>query len=253
VSAATFGVKRRWAASIVGAVVIVMLGIPLLRVRIPVPVLPSRLATETPLVSLADPSPTNSLLHEMTAMRDLAPLFLPTERNATLDGIPRRRVGKSLLEVETTKLAYTEPDLRLDRELGPAATLDGKPLAASKPVDVLATGVHAGGMVGFGRSPRVSSPFKVRGAVLEVVHAGSGMEAAAPQELPPTAGPPTGKPWQPLQFLASVNSAGLAGPLILVERSGAEEVDQHFRAYVTDVYRIGHRFPPGIYRISIGP
>jgi hypothetical protein len=253
VSADTWGGKGRWAASIAGAVVVVMLALPLLRLRLPLHVPPARPASAPPAVSLADPSPTNRLLHELTAMRDLAPLFLPTERNATFEGLPRRALGKSVFEAETPKLAYTEAELRLDRELGPAATLSGKPLATSKPVDVLTPDVHAAGLVGFGRSPIVSRAMVPRGAVLQVVHAGSGREAAATQELPLSARPPTEKPWQPLQFLASINAAGLAGPLILIEGSGAEEVDQHFRAYLSDGYRIGHRLMPGIYRISIGP
>lgn len=249
----TFGAKTRWVASIVGAAVVVLVGLPLLRVRIPVPISPAGHTLEPPSVSLADPSPTNSLLHEMTAMRDLAPLFLPTERNATLEGLPRRTLGRSLFEVETTKLAYTEADLRLDRELGPVATLNGKLLSESKPADVLMPGAYAGGLVGFGRAPIASAPLPTRGAVLEVVHAGSGQVAAGPHELPLAARPPTEKPWQPLQFLASINPAGLVGPVILVERSGAEEVDQHFRLYLSDVYRVGHRLGPGIYRISVGP
>jgi hypothetical protein len=47
--------------------------------------------------------------------------------------------------------------------------------------------------------------------------------------------------------------AGLAGPLVVTESSRVEEVDVHFRRQLRQVFRLGERLAPGVYRVVVGP
>jgi hypothetical protein len=243
--------RVRWTVPALGALVVLGLLAPFFLLPVIIPLPPANEPAPPP-VSLADPSPANPLVHEVTAMRDLAPLFLPTERNATLERLPRREIGRTLLDMETSRFSLAETELRFDRDLPAVPTLDGKPVTAATPADVLARGTIVPAMQGFGRETVALAPLPARGGVVEVVAVGTG-ELVFSATLDAAVKPPTDKPWVPIQFLASINAAGLVGPLILAERSGAEEVDQHFRNYLAYTYRVGQRLPPGIYRITVGP
>jgi hypothetical protein len=59
--------------------------------------------------------------------------------------------------------------------------------------------------------------------------------------------------WAPLEFLATVEAAGLVAPLTLTGRSGVDEVDAFFRNYLVRTFRLGERLPPGFYRITVSP
>ena len=48
-------------------------------------------------------------------------------------------------------------------------------------------------------------------------------------------------------------AAGLAGPLVVTESSRVEEVDAHFRRQLRQVFRLGERLAPGVYRVVVGP
>lgn len=243
--------KARWIAAGIGTVLVLGLLAPLFMLTHVVPLPP--IAVRPPAaVRLADPGPANPLIRELTAMRDLAPLFLPTNRNATIGAIARRDTGRSLLDQDMAKLSLGEADLTIDRELPPASSINGRPVVDARPLDALIQAAAAPPVLGFGRSLVVFEPLRARGGYLEVVALGSGERMIA-EELNLAAKPPTEKPWAPVQFLASVNATDLAAPLILAERSGVEEVDQHFRNFLAQTYRVGHRLPPGIYRVTVGP
>lgn len=249
VNASTTSNKAPWIAAgavavAAGAGWVALFSVP----RLAPPVIARK--TAAPAVKFADPSPANPLIREATAMRDLAPLFLPTERNATLEQLPRRMAGS--LDVEPTKFTFPEAELRLDKELPLAATLNGRPLAAARPIDALAESIEASPILGFGRNEVEIAPLSGRGGFVEIAASATGAIVLG-EALPIEVGAPTTKPWQPLQFIASVNAAGLVGPLILAERSGVEEVDQHYRNYLVQTFRIGERLAPGIYRVTIGP
>lgn len=243
--------KSRWTIAGIGAASAAVLVVGLFMFS-RISTLPPPVMNPPAPVKLADPSPANPLVRELTALRDLAPLFLPTDRNAT----PRRpaglQTGRTLLEMEATKLSLAEAEFRFERDLPPAATLNGKPVTEARPADTLPGPATEPGALGFGRKDVPLEPVRARGGYLEVVAVGSGKRVLE-ESLDPSVKPPTEKPWAPVQFLASVNRAGLVGPLILAERSGVEEVDQHFRNFLAQSYRIGQRLPPGIYRIAVGP
>jgi hypothetical protein len=96
------------------------------------------------------------------------------------------------------------------------------------------------------------APEAARGGLLEVIAAGTG-ERVLTAELPEALLPPGGKAWEPLELLAIVDVAGLAGPLVVTESSRVEEVDVHFRRQLRQVFRLGERLAPGVYRVVVGP
>jgi hypothetical protein len=89
-------------------------------------------------------------------------------------------------------------------------------------------------------------------AYVEIVDAGTGRSVfGAPVN---DAQPPTSSvPWQPMEFMAAVDSSGLVGPVVPTTRSGVAEVDAYFGRYLADTLRVGQRLAPGFYRIVVGP
>ncbi len=69
--------------------------------------------------------------------------------------------------------------------------------------------------------------------------------------------------WQPLEFMAAVDPAGLVGSLMPTVRS-VTPPDNHFpqldaealqwlEKYLAQKLRVGERLGPGFYRICVGP
>jgi hypothetical protein len=95
-------------------------------------------------------------------------------------------------------------------------------------------------------------PVGRRGAYVEIAEAGSGRTVfgkAVADAHPPA----SSLPWQPMEFMAAVDSAGLVGSVVPTTRSGVDEVDAYFGRYLVDTLRVGQRLAPGFYRISVGP
>jgi hypothetical protein len=65
--------------------------------------------------------------------------------------------------------------------------------------------------------------------------------------------PASTRPWDPMEFVAAVDAAGLVGPLVPTARSGVDEIDAYFGHYLADTLRVGQRLSPGFYRIVVGP
>ena len=105
--------------------------------------------------------------------------------------------------------------------------------------------------LGFGRTDLQVDRLPARGAFVEITEAGSGRSVFARPVA--DVNPPGGAPWQPMEFLAAVDAAGLVGPLVPTLRSGVYEVDNFFQRYLADTLRVGSRLPPGFYRITVGP
>lgn len=242
--------RTRWLIAALGATVV--LGGLLVLFRIPAPPA-ARPPVIKPVksVQIAQPGPADPLLQEETEIRDLRPLFLPTRRNAALPE-PRREAGRTFLDNEDLKLSYAEADLNVVRSLPPVATISGKPVTGAEAVDALATPGIGATLLGFGRQPVELSPFADRGGFVEVVATRDGRRVLV-QALGPEARPPGAKAWVPLEFLAAVDAAGLVSPLVLTEGSRVEEVDAHFKNFLTRTFRVGERLPPGFYRITVAP
>ncbi len=242
--------RIRWLAST--AVAIGAVGSLMLLFRLPewTP-LPKPMAKHLPSVQMARPTEADVVLKDEALIRDLRPLFLPTEFNATLPE-PRREPGRSILDDEKLRSDFSDSELGLSRDLPPVATLNGKSAHKARGTDLLAAGEVGVGLVGFGRGNRAVEPLEPRGGFVEVVAVSSGRTVLA-ESLPVAFGPVGGKAWEPMELFAAVDTAGLASPLVVTEGSRVEEIDAHFRKVLAQTFRIGERLPPGFYRIVVGP
>lgn len=196
-------------------------------------------------------SAADSVLKEETEIRDLRPLFLPTEFNVALPE-PRREAGRTFLDNETLKWEFAEAELKITRELPAIVTFNGKPADKAAPIDVIGVGDGELGLTGFGREKMAIEPLAPYGGQVEVVAAATGHRVFS-ATLPPEARAPGSKAWEPLELLAVVDAAGLTVPLVVTTSSRVEEVDTHYRSHLSSTYRIGDRLPPGVYRIVVAP
>ncbi len=186
-------------------------------------------------------------------MRDLGPLFLPTHRNASLPE-PKREPGRTVLDQENPKWSFGDADPQVAGAFPPIAILAGKSVEKAEPADALSIESAEAPLLGFGRRGAEIQAMEERGGFVEVTATGSG-EIVLVKALPVTARPAAlgSKPWSPMELLAMVDAAGLASPLVITEGSRVEEVDLHFKNYLTQTFLIGARLTPGYYRITVAP
>jgi len=205
-------------------------------IRIPEPRAASRVPT-LPSVVLVDPG---SIIGTM--LLDPMPLFLPTEFNSSRrDYVPREPGGFAGFGWK-----HVFDDTQLVLHLPPSETIP------SSPAEALAGDPPGAPFVGFDRADPVVEPLGPRGAYVEIVDAATGKGVFG--EAVTNAHPPeTSVPWQPMEFLAAVDAAGLVGPLVPTARSGVDEVDAYFGRYLADSLRVGQRLAPGFYRVIVGP
>lgn len=254
------GERTRWIVAGAGAVLILALVLVFFRGVQPNAVPDSRpkltpsppTIQPTAQVELAKSTSADPVLAEELALRDMRPLFLPTERLSVALPEPRREPGKTFLDDETFKLSFSEADLNVERGLPPPATLAGKPVQAATSLDFLARDSTPPTLEGFGREGVAVSPLPAHGGYIEAVAMATGHTVWS-EALPADARAPGNKPWQPLEIVASIDAAGLTAPLVIASSSESEEVDVHYRNYLAQRYRIGDRLPPGFYRIIVGP
>jgi hypothetical protein len=206
-------------------------------IRIPEPRAPAPVAA-VPSVGFVDPVVTMG-----TLLRDPTPLFLPTDFNSSRkDYTPREPVGS--FAGFDPKFAFADAELVLG--LPPAATVP------SSPAEALSGDPPGAPYMGFDRSDVVVEPVSPRIAYVDIVNAESGRSVfAAP--ITDAHPPPASVPWQPMEFIAAVDAAGLVGPVVPTARSGVDDVDAYFSVYLSETLRVGQRLAPGFYRISVGP
>jgi hypothetical protein len=243
------GAKRRWAASAAGAIIVVTAVLFLLRVPSAPPAAfvtistPARVAK--PTVELVKPAAVDQALIDETVMHDQRPLFLPTERNVRMRRPEPPEAGRSLLSQDASRAAFGTGELRL--------SLPPPEIVAEKPAEVVLTEDAIAPLQGFGRGGAKVEPLLPHGAIVEILSTSTNRRVLPAVMLDASVKPPTERPWRPLEFLARVDAAGLAGPLTIMVRSDVEEVDRFFRNYLGETFRIGERLPPGSYRIIVGP
>lgn len=173
---------------------------------------------------------------------DPTPLFLPTKWNATQRAVAPREIGGRFQGYDTPKLTFAESELKLG-----LSTPIQTPASVAEAV---AEDIRKSPLVGFGRADEVSPPPVSRGPFVEVVSARTGQKVFT---LPVAVTPPGAATWQPVEYLARVDAAGLVGRPAVTSRSGVDEIDAFFANYLVRTLRIGERLEPGFYRISIGP
>lgn len=234
------GPRRRWIAAAGGAAVVLvglLLFLRLVEVS-PQKPLQQRTVTLQPIKLDASRAFMTGDLH------DQRPLFLPTDRNVGPRSVPRRHPGSSLLHQDAVKLFFAEADLALSLP---------KPVALpQKAPEVVLDGAHSAPLFGFGREIATIAPLPQRGGTVEVFTAKSNRRVQA-FLLAPAVRPPTQKPWRPIEFVATVDAAGLVGSLMVSERSDVEEAELFFANFLARTFRIGERLPPGSYRIVVAP
>jgi hypothetical protein len=177
-----------------------------------------------------------------TMLLDPTPLFLPTEYNSSrIDYVPREPGGT----FAGFPFKKTFADSELELHLPPPTVIP------ASPADALIGDPPGAPFIGFDRGDPVVQPLGPRAAYVEIVEARSGRSVL---EMPVTdAHPPASMPWQPMEFIAAVDAAGLVGPLVTTTRSGADDVDTYFGRYLAETLRVGQRLAPGFYRIIVGP
>jgi len=228
-------IRSPWVwASLAGVIALVIVTF---LIKIPEPLqTPPR--SPLPSVGLVDP-----VVIMGTMLRDPTPLFLPTEFNSSRrDYMPREPGGAfagfpPLLTFDPTELALNLPP-PVAVPASPAEALKGEPSGAT--------------FISFDRADPVMELLSPRGAYVEIAEAGTGrivFGKAVADARPPA----SSVPWQPMEFIAAVDAAGLVGPVVPTTRSGIAEVDAYFGRYLADTLRVGQQFAPGFYRISVGP
>jgi hypothetical protein len=244
--------RNRWTIAAVGGCGLLLVLLVLLRLSAPtVPLAGPRSSHPKATVQMARPDDADLLLKAETELRDLRPLFLPTDRNAALPE-PRIEPGRTFHDNEMPKLTFTEAEAQVSRNLPPVVMLNGQPVAKATPADALSPNKSELALQGFGRAdPRVAV-FSPRGGYVEVTALETGSRVLG-ETLPVTARPPVDKAWAPVEYIAAVDAAGLVSPLVVTVGSRVDEVDAHFRDYLAQTFRIGERLSSGFYRISVAP
>lgn len=227
--------SRAWTwASIVGVLVLALFAI---LVRVPEAGGPLRVPA-TPSVGLVDAGVIMS-----TMLRDPAPLFLPTDFNSSRKSYVPKEPGGAFGGYQPD---YVFDPSQLVLHLPPPAAIP------DSPAEALAGDPPGAPFIGFDRADPVVEPLAPRTAYVNVVDAGTGRSVFG--EAVGDAHPPQASvPWQPMEFIAAVDSAGLVGPVVPTSRSGVDEVDAYFGRYLAETLRLGQRLAPGFYRVSVGP
>jgi hypothetical protein len=184
-----------------------------------------------------------NLAGDEAALFDPTPLFLPTDKNST--------EKRAQIPVPGGVFPPYRPELTFDSSRL-ALGLDSPIKVPGQPIEAVHEPSARAGL-GFGRKDVAIAPLPARRACVEAFSAGTG-ERVAEFDVSDAEPPPSGEIWRhPPEYLAAIDASGLVEPLILMVRSGNDDIDTYFRGYLQETLRIGLRLPPGFYRITVGP
>jgi len=182
---------------------------------------------------------------------DLEPLFLPTKHNASVLSLPRKE------RREPGSMSFTYPPKFAISESGGGVAIDSPIAVPAKPIEVLNLGEPPNPWPEVGRELVDLISLDHRLGFVEVESAQNGQtlisEAVygSPGDHPPT------EDWAPVEFLVSVDAAGLVGqPLgtsLTAPATTSDEVEAFFRNFLTKQFQLGARLKPGFYTVRIGP
>lgn len=209
-------------------------------------------------VNLANSGPAAAagatLLEERLKIYDPTPLFLPTPRGESGDGLPAGlRPGTAVLAQEIA------PTLRFSLEGLDAADgrikmafTTGVPVPADATAGLRLT-ERPDAPIALGRADPAVAALPLRLAEVVAVEANTGLVVWS-LVLSEThdANAPKGN-WQPLELVGSVSPMGVAGGLMVNRSSGSPTVDEYFRDQLVNRAKVGERLPPGIYVFRVGP
>lgn len=201
-------------------------------------------AVRPPFVQLAGAGTTASdqLLREKAELMDPTPLFFPTVWN-----YGNRPLRENELRQSGQAFTSFPPNFVIE-EKKVASPGSDDPVLPQTLADVLVQGNEAP-FAGIGQVDRPQSTLPIRSAYLEINDLGT-KDIIAGKPLSGLSLPRTD--FAPLEFLVVVGPGGLVGDPILMAGSGWEEVDNFFRTYLVQSYRLGERLRPGRYHVVVG-
>jgi hypothetical protein len=233
-----------WLIASAGGVVLVGVFTLLFRVPAPLPT-PVRPAVGPTSVQLNDAHATDRdpLFTDDATLLDLKPLFLPTRWNSGGNDISAPEPGRQFA-------GYSAEHYFRDAAL--LVHLPDSVQAPARAEDVLSGTPPGRPFLGFGQQDVPLKPLPTRGGYIEVYDSASGRLVLG-ETVKASDNPPVADGWEPMEFIAAVDAAGLVGPVVRTVGSGAEQVDLFFTRYLAENLKVGHRLEPGFYRISVGP
>jgi hypothetical protein len=190
-------------------------------------------------VASADAATPDQILRERAELLDPTPLFFPTEWN-----YGQRPRGAEIRKEPGQVFGGFEPKLTVGEQSMAPFQVQTAP-APEKLSDVLEQGSEAS----FAGMGQVRSTLPVRSGYIEVRDMENG-NLVISQSLSGIT--PPRSDFAPVEFLVTVGSAGLVGDPLLTSGSEGEDVDNFFRDYLVQAYRLGERLRPGRYRVLVG-
>jgi len=229
------GDQRRWIGSIVAAALLTSGFLMLLRI----PATP-----ENSVSSTAETQSSVSLkrvIADEAALLDKTPLFLPTARNTAVKeiGLPKS-VG-----------VFADFPAKHAFDVGELAPLSPNKNAGDSKLEILDLAPGGPIFLGLGRIKKSEEIRGSSGPRIEVFDAKSGRSFWTAELAAYSF--PKAVVWQPFEIMATVDSAGLVGPLVTISPSGSDEVEAVIQKHLTQVLKIGSKLAPGVYRIVLGP
>jgi hypothetical protein len=240
--------KRWWLPSLVGVAVAVALLFFFTRsVHLKTPPL-TVLSAVKPGITFV--TPTRNIRDDQ-GLFDLEPLFLPTEHNASVLTLPRKE------RREPGSMSFTYPPKFAISESGGGVAIDSPIAVPTKPIEVLNLGEPPNPWPEVGREPVDLISLDHRLGFVEVESAQNGQSVISEPIYGNPGDHPPAEDWAPIEFLVSVDAAGLVGqPLgtsLTTPATTSDEVEAFFRNFLTKQFQLGARLKPGFYTVRIGP
>jgi hypothetical protein len=197
--------------------------------------------------------------NDRAIFKDPTPLFIPTEWNSSPPPGGRRE-PEGEFKGYGPNYTFADNDLQLN--------LPASIAVPAGPAEALVKNAPGNPFLGIGRTDVAVSALAPRWAFVEIVAAVNGRRVFAKdltdeadiKDAPP---PLRDGSWQPVEFMAAVDAAGLVGQLTPVVRPDAAADDPFLQLpgeslamlenYLAQKLRVGDRLPPGFYRIVVGP
>jgi len=181
------------------------------------------------------------VIADEAALLDKTPLFLPTVWNTAVKEIGLPKSGGVFADFPA-KHAFDVGDIN---SLSPNINADlGK-------IEILDLAPGGSVFMGLGRQEKPEIVRKRPGARIEVFDARFGRKFWSADLA--TSPIPKSVIWQPFEFMAMVDPAGLVGPLVTTSPAGSDEVETILQKHLTQILKVGVRLDPGVYRIVLGP
>ena len=252
------GSRRLWGLATAIAVAAVALISLLFREPAAPPARP--VAEPKPVVEmLAGADAGDALIKDKANFKDSVPLFLPTIWNSSPPE-QKQREPEGVFRDYPPEFAFGDSGLRLDL---------AAPIAVpARPADALEANPPGNPYLGIGEVDTQVPALAPRWAEVEIFADGTGARvyAQALTGAAEGAGAPAAVrlgTWQPLEFKAAVDPAGLVGPLMPTVRSVTPadnaflqldaEALQWLEKYLAQTLRVEDKLAPGFYRICVGP